>query len=243
MLDLATSQEWRDQEEAYNDACDEEDNKSNMSDITSKPLQTEGVQDTEGDISGIGASKRVKKYLTGTSNVFARQMTITVNAQPTQFNRVETYIVDDGKEVRVDSANRRGSNQDLSSQGDSPTNNNEGRPKFTGSKQDLDVDDCDNRTVVSEFESPSGTKWQISNPDSPKHTNSAGKKISPTQMNADDSIPNTQGSKEEIPTPTPALPPQAKARKFGLKKMSTLAPPTQAQMMVEQQESKQKVFV
>lgn len=65
-------------------------NKSHMSDITAKPLQTEGVQDTEGDISGIDASRRVKKGTTGTSNVFARQMTITVNAQPTQFNKVET---------------------------------------------------------------------------------------------------------------------------------------------------------
>jgi hypothetical protein len=66
LLDLAGSQEWRDQEEAYADDYDDADNKSHMSDITAKPLQTEGVQDTEGDISGIDASRRVKKGTTGT---------------------------------------------------------------------------------------------------------------------------------------------------------------------------------
>jgi hypothetical protein len=163
---LASSQGWRDQEGAYADDYDDADNKSHMSDITAKPLQTEGVQDTEGDVSGIDASRRVKKGTSGTSNVFARQMTITVNAQPTQFNILETCIVDDAKEVRIRDANKLNSSQYLSSQGDSPTQN-DGGPEFTVSKQDLEPDDCDNRTVISEFESPPSTKWQIINPDNP----------------------------------------------------------------------------
>jgi hypothetical protein len=114
-VDLASSQGWRDQEGAYADDYDDADNKSNMSDINAKPLQTEGVQDTEGDISGIDASRRVKKGTTGFSNVFAQQMTITDNALLTQFNIVETYIVVEGKEVRVGGANKLNSNQDLSS--------------------------------------------------------------------------------------------------------------------------------
>jgi hypothetical protein len=79
---------------------------------------------------------------------------------------VETYIIYDGKEVRVGGASKLNSNQDLSSQGDSLPQN-DSRPKFIGSKQDLEPDDCDKGTVISELESPSGTKWQIINPDNP----------------------------------------------------------------------------
>lgn len=143
-------------------------------------------------------------------------MTITVNAQPTQFNRVETYIVDDGEEVRVECANKLNSYQDLSSQGDSPTQN-DGRQKFTGSKQDLGIDDCDNRTGVSEFESPSGTKWQISNPYNPRHINSAGKKITTLEMNACDSLPKILISQENTSKHDPLPAPPAKAKRFGFK--------------------------
>jgi hypothetical protein len=60
-------------------------------------------------------------------------------------------------------------------------------------------------------------------------------------MNACDSLPKTSKNQEDTAKhdPLPAPPPNAKG--FGLKKLSTLAPPKQAQMMVEKQE--REIFV